>query len=896
MHSNADGSATLRTLEQKKLTDCPSNLKEAIDWILRVTGKDGGGDQTNGSDGLITAVQGLLRTAGVENNNPKISINKDLIDNLADGLAKFIGYDGNGTVEGTGIAGVPMETGNKKHKEGKPFTSGEMSNYKSGYVYSYEPKKATWSEGNKDVGAKIFLGCLPMIFSALSYLYWRCDIKGNGEWRSYKLKGGQDLNHFMLAIGYADDVVQNTAGSQVASSACGGFGELSKAMSAAEPFNKAITYSTFTKELRNRVGECKNDFNKCPLSALSVAAETYFRHQQDKERNDGIMFPQTIRDILYWLSALQFSPQYVELEKHIDSLFSGGSLDVTMTGLSATTLSANDVKTHLLTTCQYAPVLLGLIQGDTDSTKKGGTPWQYEMFSNSKFRFTYPAGRALFYTLADYVYAIHFQLYFLYLQCANYYRNGCGWFLCRYGESVHPLDGGNNLTSHICAAYTCSGGECTHESGKNGDCEHEGKKGGKQCGSNNNSPSPLQAFLTDKLESLKLGASNSYSQHMKQHPEDYMCHVKMGFDAAHLRKEERKGSDIYYALRPFCNSAHNPIRRLCETLIFLTRRAPNTLGEVFGFYCQLVQEWDTPSRPSSSIKTAIRGTVESVIASLFKYPTDATKSLISSVSSLVSHCHKISGGQIQHFGPGGTTACTHTNAPTDLYSLQSCDGKAGSQNNNKKCGTYLYPVTYCAGATFAPKFAYTYLSWIVDFAHDLQSRLKAFLDEFNALKCLGCGKCGQGSSHITNNHGDLSACGCKSIPQCADDLPLFYAHGFQFMSANKLKNGTDGRGANKRECYKFATQLKNVTAGEPLSEFLKAIDVFLFCLRLPFLLLIASLWTLTAITLLYNYLFKLDLLHIKSHLHLPSSHKILPSALFTAGKASALKKLFHYMT
>ncbi|GIX66387.1 spectrin repeat superfamily Extracellular matrix-binding protein, putative [Babesia caballi] len=31
----------------KSLTDCPSNLKEAIDWILRVTGKDGGGGGGN---------------------------------------------------------------------------------------------------------------------------------------------------------------------------------------------------------------------------------------------------------------------------------------------------------------------------------------------------------------------------------------------------------------------------------------------------------------------------------------------------------------------------------------------------------------------------------------------------------------------------------------------------------------------------------------------------------------------------------------------------------------------------------------------------------------------------------------------------------------------------------
>ncbi|GIX62279.1 variant erythrocyte surface antigen-1, alpha subunit [Babesia caballi] len=43
----------------KSLTDRPSNLKEAIDWILRVTWKDGGGGGTDGTDGLANAIRKL---------------------------------------------------------------------------------------------------------------------------------------------------------------------------------------------------------------------------------------------------------------------------------------------------------------------------------------------------------------------------------------------------------------------------------------------------------------------------------------------------------------------------------------------------------------------------------------------------------------------------------------------------------------------------------------------------------------------------------------------------------------------------------------------------------------------------------------------------------------------
>ncbi|GIX63007.1 variant erythrocyte surface antigen-1 family protein [Babesia caballi] len=844
-------------MTQKNLTDCPSNLKEAIDWILRVTGKDQGagvGVSTSGPQALSSAVFGLL--GDVKDSSSEL---QDKFDEIKDALKT---QSSNGLIDALGEGLKGFRNGIK----GSPYNSAYNGQSNWDGVFTGDTSVSNDGKAPPKVAAKIFLGCVPMIFYGLSYLYWRCSDKGG--WKSMMLKDGQDLNNFMLAMGYADDVVQNTKGSEFASSAFGKFGEFSTAMKASAVSNTAKPYFTFTEELRNRVGECKNDFNKCFLSSLYLAAGAYFRHHQSKKGNEGSKFPKGIRDILYWLSALQFSPQYEGLENHIDSLFLDSPLDVTMTGLSAQKLSSADVKTHLLTTCQYAPVLLGLIQGGGDSTQNGGTAWLHEIFSNSTFSFTYPAGRALFYTLADYVYALHFQLYFLYLQCANYYNNGCGWFWCKYGQGVHSQKKGKNLTSHICAAYTCGGGGCTHESTNVGQCKHEGNNSGTKCGSNNNTPSPLQAFLTDKLESLNIGASNSYSQHMKQHPEDYMCHVKMGFDTENLRKEERKGSELYYALKPFCTSANNPLRQLCEKLICLTRRAPKTLGGMFGFYCQLVQEWDKPSGSPGSVKKAIEGTVEGVLACFSK--NGATTALTDAVSKLK--------GSTQH----------HSGSHANLSSIQSC--------NCDTCGKYLYPVTYCPGATFATTFASTYLSWIVDFAQDLQSWLKAFLDEFNALKCVGCGNCGHGSGHTSNDHGESSACKCASMPQCADDLPLFYAYGFQFMSANTLKNG--GNGAGPRKCHQFADQLKAVLSdkdGTPLWDLIVSIENFVYYIRLPFLLLAVSFWTLAAITLLYRYLFKLDLLHIKSHLHLPSSHKILPSALLTENKASALKKLFHYM-
>ncbi|GIX62714.1 variant erythrocyte surface antigen-1 family protein [Babesia caballi] len=130
----------------KSLTDCPSNLKEAIDWILRVTGKDGGTDN-GGTDALTEQVKNLLsEVAGAD---PKLGAeiervtqalgNGGLIGKLAEGLQQFIGYS-NGTIKyansGIGLYNDPLErlrTGVlvfvygmiTKLKEGKYLDSGQ---------------------------------------------------------------------------------------------------------------------------------------------------------------------------------------------------------------------------------------------------------------------------------------------------------------------------------------------------------------------------------------------------------------------------------------------------------------------------------------------------------------------------------------------------------------------------------------------------------------------------------------------------------------------------------------------------------------------------------------------------------------------------------------------------
>ncbi|GIX61124.1 variant erythrocyte surface antigen-1 family protein [Babesia caballi] len=252
--------------------DRPSNLKEAIDWILRVTGKDTVDGSQNGTKQLADAVEKLL--GDVTSYSPELQKKVDeikgalgtpstgLIESLATGLATFIGYNDNqGTIGANGIA--VGQGGNP----GPPWKPGDSRSGKKGYVYSYDPAEANWkSDGTSEqICAKVFLGCVPMIFSALSYLYWRCDGTGNGEWKAMKIGGdsnGRDLSYFMYGMGYDPhinlDMTKN--GSQVVVSAFKLIKEFPTVMGKASPqvggqstSPSTCAYATFTQKLREEV-------------------------------------------------------------------------------------------------------------------------------------------------------------------------------------------------------------------------------------------------------------------------------------------------------------------------------------------------------------------------------------------------------------------------------------------------------------------------------------------------------------------------------------------------------------------------------------------------------------------------------------------------------------------
>ncbi|GIX66234.1 variant erythrocyte surface antigen-1 family protein [Babesia caballi] len=723
--------------------------------------------------------------------------------------------------------------------------------------------------------AKIFLGCLPLIFNNLSYFYWQC--RDGGAWRNLTLGGG-DLRSYFDSQGLLSPYVDtNKRGVHIAYSALKGFSEFSQGMTNASspPLSSSpFTYVKFTKELQKNVTtNGKQISEKCPLSALFHGASCYFRYQQFKNAKLAFNTPKTIREMLYFLAALQFSPQYDEFDRYVTGHFKtllgkqpedstddfDLKLQVADSGTSAAgnTLSVADLKSHLLSTFIFIPGALGVMQGPSTS----GEPWLYHLFCNG-LNLAYPSSGAIFFsTISNYAYALQFQLHFLYQQCSNTYTHGCGWRHCRYGEGVN--NGSNNFApSHICNGYNCTEiSKCNHDGTQN--CNHNKNGVGANCGQSAGKASPLQAFLTDCLPGFSRGHPSDPSSHLAT-CSGSLCHVPMGFNPNDLRAApggNTQGENICLTLRAFCGGFNTPLRQLSEKLGCLTKRTPRTLGDMFGFVWHLKGQLYNHHNSNPGTHNWVTN-----LADLTPF-SSTVKEHINVLQTFV--------------GIG------HNDPHPDLTSLYNSKCDESSQN----CGPYLYPLTHSDGATFgkpAP-YASTYLSWVLYLTDDLYESLQALLDTFNGHACKNCTGCSNGHSGST--------CKCPSVVDCGDVLPHLYANGFRFLSAFRLKGmkwvtprtSYKQTSETKRTCANFHSQLQSVIAGNPLTNLLTSIDAFLYAIRWEFFSKLSAFWTIYICLILYTFFFLLDTLRVRSHLHFPSSNSIAPISLLGTGKAPALR-------
>ncbi|GIX61340.1 extracellular matrix-binding ebh [Babesia caballi] len=832
----------------------------------------------------------------------------------------------------------------------------------------------------KDVGnvqcAKIFLGCLPLYYQAFTYIYWRCDSKGSGEWETQTFGGskGHHLKYFMFAMNYEASYLNNRRGSEVLSGAIKAFADFNEGMTEAQskatkreqavttafnrlypsgqsPSNQKPTYPEFLHKLHeNTKTQATSGFTDVQgnsLAAMYYCALCYFKCQQSKNVTKAVKIPSTIREMLYYLAAFPFSPNYDAFNTHVtehfktisnqsDEIYDAALMipvaDSGKTSKGTDTLSAADIKDYLTSTCMYSMSALGWLQGPGASISTE-EPWLHELFCNTEFNLGYASGPAIFNTLSSCTYALQFQLHFLYQQCSN---NGmkCGWQECRYGSDITG-SGTSSLTSHICPGFKCQESNCHHNSGP---CNHNkyGYSGG--CGKSASTPSPLQAFLTDNLKGFSRGHPSDPSSHLAT-CSGPMCHVPMGFANALTKEPNATGWDIYYLLDHFCSRPYSPLRQLSEKLGCLTKRTPMTLGDVFGFIWTLNYQLFNNAEILNKLKEALSSNHNSVkdyivqlkksMPSLQSSPQESglVKSLQTmapmipflyqlftvnpdeflpfTLFNLAQHCHKVekSNGsfKIMHensYNSAVTSGNNCSSSPNDLWSLYQPVSAAPPSNTgtdtqaacrDANCGGYLSPLMHSAGATYAPVHASVYLSWLAYLTDDFHEWFQNLLVEFKNIDCLRSGCLAPSTcSHRAGNHGS-SGCTCDSIVRCGSVLPLLYNYGFHYNSINDLNV------KSKKSCSQFSQQLSAVIAETAPLHNLLSIDEFLYMFRFYFFYNLSTFWLCSLAILLYFILYGIDVLHFKSHVHFPSSHTVPPIGLLTTGKAPALTKLTYYM-
>ncbi|GIX64853.1 variant erythrocyte surface antigen-1 family protein [Babesia caballi] len=795
----------------------------------------------------------------------------------------------------------------------------------------YQPLANVNLNATVSKAGEIFLGCIPLCFYGLTYLCWRCDNKGNGEWKEMSLggKNGFSLRDFMESVGYnaVTDLAPYKSGEQVATALTGtqGFEEFKTA--------SADSFTTFLKNINSNHSSAlttdlstKTDtLKKHSLAALFLCATSYFQHHRSLKSDHSPRPPSTIRSMLYWLSCLAVTPQFGDLLDRFNDVV-GSDFQVTVSGSHKQNekLSPDNLVGHLISSCLSSSWVLGTIQGPGETED----PLLPNIYCSSEL--SYPSSfPTLFSTLSNCTYALQFQLHFLYQQCRLKYSLGSGWRGCQFGKSTNPQ--GTTVESHICSAG-CNKSHLNGDHSSNPKCKH-----------NDCVVSPLHAFLTDNLKGFSLPTETNkikyFDGHMAQHPAGSMCHVKMGF--TYFTQEKKKGSDIYNVLKVLCSGAGAPLSEIAAKLSCLTKRTPKNMGDVFGFIWHLTGQLFKNVKTVDQLKSALsanHNSVEDFIAKLTKSmappkpqpeQTGIIKSLQTMAPSIpflyqlfrvnkddflpvtlfnvVQHCHKVdtqSGHdfKILHEASSNSVVTSGHNCsqnPNDLWSLCQPVGPApgGGEDahaacRGTNCGGYLYSLTHSYGSTYAPSYASAYLSWVSYLVDDLHEWLGEMRDDVNNISCKHCNITYSCFKGIVG----ASQCQCPSVVSCSGVLPVLYSHGFQFYSPHSLSGGNDSNRKTKRNCKQFSQQLSNVLAeNAPLAKLLESIDNFLYLFRFYFFYNLSSFWLCSLAILLYFIFYGIDVLHFKSHVHFPSSHTVPPIGLLTTGKAPALTKLTYYM-
>ncbi|CDR96097.1 hypothetical protein BBBOND_0300020 [Babesia bigemina] len=562
--------------------------------------------------------------------------------------------------------------------------------------------------------------------------------------------------------------------------------------------------------------------------------------------------PCNVYQMLQWLTGLRHNPMYEKLCAHFKGLFKKPEGDKAQTEsaykLESTDakLNAEELSTMLRGVCNISVDVLVAIQGHGHADGV----YAVDFYVNSE-GLSYPSNPGqCFDLLVDVASRVYHQMLFVYKQCNNGPQSS-GWSDCHYGRGIAG-------SAWNCNTLQCPDQECKQKHDQTADQHYK-------CGVK----SPLQSFLEDGLPGflphqftkpgckLECAVPNHFGK---------PCLTPMGFaDIGIAASHTKQGKHLKEVLEKFCGNADQRLTKLCSMLTCLLQKPPQTLGDIFAFYHKFLNGWDGSGKHR---KDAFD---ESVDKANFKRHYDKLNAY-----SVFDSTHS-------------SNSKSHSNG--DLVSLVCHSTPSG------RCGPYLYSLYNEISGSFSKKHADKYVSWIVYLTPTFYDLLKKLYDDC----CKSCGgdrpkcrvakcppTCATTKNTQNTNHSEL----CKSILQCDTTASVLCRYGFALSDRTKL-SGTE-KAECKRTCKDLCEMLKKVLDEESvLMKLFHSIDKFIYTIRFPFMTLTLALWLLSLLYLLHIMVIRLDLLHIKSHLHSPSSHRIAAQSLLAAARVNKFNRVFY---
>ncbi|CDR71485.1 hypothetical protein, conserved [Babesia bigemina] len=377
--------------------------------------------------------------------------------------------------------------------------------------------------------------------------------------------------------------------------------------------------------------------------------------------------------------------------------------------------------------------------------------------------------------------------------------------------------------------------------------------------------SPLQAYLSDTLTGhlphhvTSIGCKSVCSNCPKGLP-GQPCLTPLGFRG--FSGSTKPGKHLSKVLTNFFD-------KLDVTPIFgLMTKPPSTLPEHFQFALSLSNMLKNDGSRTNDVKTAFDTSAREESIDLYKEPDKLTTALRNAYGS---------------HGSSGHSKFTEV----DLSTLSVSTPCTFASSDKLHCAPYLKSLCEDSYTYLAEKHSELYFSWALYLPLALYDCLKSLLDSFGNISCRdwGCSRCTHGTKCSRGKHG-IENCQCRGIVECRGVSSTFYSYGFTFGDSTKLHGDT-----SKSYCHHFHIQLKNVLQSTHFTALFKECDNYMWMIRQPFIWLNVALWSLSLFYLICVMVGRLDVLHIRSHLRSPSSHRITAQSLLAAAQVGRLAKI-----